>query len=321
MKKNIAIACLMFSFFGFRCQKKSPPANIESWLEHHFPGEFRVVDTNLKMLDVMAQFKGEKQALVAVKSDSIAQFLLDWQKGADSLGVDPEMVKELQRFALKNASNSRKLYQLLASTALENFSVSVYRAEIVVQVFAEPTPEFRKEAFDRVVSVLKSPDSIECSSFRFEMMEPSAYGVKYQQFFRLEDYYTEPAWLKEVRIMSLQMDWEGEVPDGLFWEISTDAKRSAEYKDLAFAKAKEWAEKKLPQPLFWDDGRIMGYEIVKHGAKAGKRQKLDNQPAIRFAFPYYNNPPGENEEPDGYITGTYNYDDRQFVHIQREDTW
>ena len=57
MTKLLTCSLLMFSIFGcFR--KKTPPNNIEAWLGQEFPGKYEVLVSNLKMLDVMAQFEG-----------------------------------------------------------------------------------------------------------------------------------------------------------------------------------------------------------------------------------------------------------------------
>jgi hypothetical protein len=89
MTKLLTYTLIMFSIFScFR--KKSTPNNIEGWLGQEFPGKYEVLVSNLKMLDIMAQFKGEKRALISEKADPEVQVLLDWQKDTVSLGLDPK---------------------------------------------------------------------------------------------------------------------------------------------------------------------------------------------------------------------------------------
>ncbi|MBK9338324.1 MAG: hypothetical protein IPM98_17990 [Lewinellaceae bacterium] len=54
--------------------QKNSPETVGAWLEQQFPGRFDVQVSNLKMLDLPAQFKGEKRAAVADKTDQEVQF-------------------------------------------------------------------------------------------------------------------------------------------------------------------------------------------------------------------------------------------------------
>lgn len=91
---SIAVIALMSCF-----RKKGDPKNLSDWLEKNMPGQLQVLDSNLKMLDVMAQFKGEKQALLADKNNEEIQFLLDWSKGGENLGVNTQNIQNQLDYA------------------------------------------------------------------------------------------------------------------------------------------------------------------------------------------------------------------------------
>ena len=247
MKKFILFILLMFSIFScFR--KKTPPKNIESWLELHFPGQFEVLVSNLKMLDVMAQFKGEKLALVAEKSDSEVQFLLDWQKGADSLGLSPEQVKQKLEVAKTYVVAARELFKLLKDKGLEKFSVGVIDQAAYIQVFLEPTPVARKQTLEIVKAVLDSRPEQPQTSIFLELMEASSYQSEFKDIIPRGHWKTGMAWQEENKIMGLDFEWGRALKLSELmrhWEVNSVAKRSSQYDALARQQANEWAEKNL----------------------------------------------------------------------------
>jgi hypothetical protein len=319
MKQRFTLLCLLLAIFGFRCKKKSPADNIESWLDQQFPGQFRIIDSNLKMLDVIAQFKGKKQALVADRNDPDVQFLLDWQKGDPSLGLQPEWVRNLHEIAKKNTQNSREFYELLEKAGFENFTTAVYGTDYTVQIFVEPSPENRQKWYEQSVLIGKTIDDEHCSSFLVEIMEPDAWGVKYRQLLRLEDIHTEIGWIKDHRLMSVELKQNGEWIKNASWEVHAESNRCAEFTDQALKQAKDWAAEKMPQKVYWGESMVFGFEMIKHPeAKGGQTQNHLQSPAIRYSFPYFLQPPTDTSEPDGHITGIFTVDSRQFGNIQQQ---
>ncbi len=314
MKKILLFILLMFSIFScFR--KKTPPKNIESWLELHFPGQFEILDSNLKMLDVMAQFKGEKLALVAEKSDSEVQFLLDWQKGADSLGLSPEQVKQKLEVAKTYVVAARELFKLLKDKGLEKFSVGVIDQAAYIQVFLEPTPVARKQTLEIVKAVLDARPEQPQTSIFLELMEASSYQSEFKDIIPRGHWKTGMAWQEENKIMGLDFEWGRALKLSELmrhWEINSVAKRSSQYDALARQQANEWAEKNLPKPFFMPSNRPYTTEVLEM-----------DEPAIAFGFPFYDQklpeePSHTDPEPKGYVVGTYLFDQKVFTKLRKQ---
>ncbi|MFN0174605.1 MAG: hypothetical protein ACKVU0_08170 [Saprospiraceae bacterium] len=314
MKKFILFTLLMFSIFS--CfSKKTPPKNIESWLELHFPGQFDVLVSNLKMLDVMAQFKGEKQALLADKSDPEVQFLLDWQKGADSLGLSLEQVKQNLEVAKIYVAAARELFKSLKGKGLDKYSVGVIDQTAYIQVFLEPTPIARKQTLEIVKAVLDARPEQPQSSIFLELMEASSYQSEFKDIIPYGHWKTGMAWQDDNKIMALDFEWGKALKLSALmrhWKINALAKRSSQYQELARQEANEWAEKNLPKPWFMPSNRPYTTETLEM-----------DEPAIEFGFPFYDQklpeePSHTDPEPKGYVVGTYLFDQKVFTKLRKQ---
>jgi len=319
MTKLLTCTLIMFSIFScFR--KKTPPNNIEAWLGQEFPGKYEVLISNLKMLDVMAQFKGEKRALIAEKSDPEVQVLLDWQKDTASLGLDPKEVTRLFDYARECKGKSLELYNLLKTKGLEKCAVGYYDHRIIIQVFEEPTPEIREQTLSVVKQALDAWLKFPGHTLYVQLMEPAAYGSKFQHFIPNGHFKIENPWQEENCILSFQNEWRQDLNlSELTWDINPVSKRGVQYKEIAFEQAKAWAEKNLPKPCFMDAGQTVGFEVSKTGEEKGLQLPPKGRPAIRYAFPYFNKKPVDGSaEPKGYVKGVFTLDDQAFSLIRKD---
>ena len=318
MTKLLTCTLIMFSIFGcFR--KKTSPNNIEAWLGQEFPGRFEVLVSNLKMIDVMAQFEGRKQALIAEKSDPEVQMLLDWQKDTASLGLDPKAVSRMFEYARECKEKSLDFYKLLKTRGLEKCAVAYYDQRIIMLVFEEPGLEMRERTLAAVKQALDAWIKLPGGSGYIQFMEPAAYGSKFQNFIPHGHFKVENAWQEENSILSTQFEWKENLNlTGLNWVINPVSKRETQYQEDAFEQAKAWADKNLPKPFFMDAGQPVGFEFSKTDEKDIQASQ-GGIPSIRYAFPYFDKKPGEaSAEPKGYVTGIYRSDDQAFVLVRKQ---
>lgn len=320
---TLILSLLMFSIFS--CfSKKTPSNNIEAWLEKEFPGQFQVLDSNLKMLDVMAQFKGEKRALIAERSDTLVQFSLDWKKNIPSLGLETEWVKGMDLSARNEVAKARQLFQDLQNSGLEQFSVGVHSESATIQVFTEPNPDNRLQTIERIKKGLDTRSASNPKTIYVELMEPTAYHTEFQDIIPFGHWETGIGWQRENKILSLEFDWNKSLKVSelmAYWELSPDSKRSGQYMDSSFIQAKAWAEKHLPKPYYLDDGQTIGYELSKLNPDG--LEIKPHSPGIRLAFPYFDKEPTEEErahllEPKGYVVGMFFLDEQKFSGIRAQ---
>jgi hypothetical protein len=315
MKKITLYTLLMLSIFScFR--KKSPPNNIESWLELHFPGQFEVMVSNLKMLDVMAQFKGEKQVLLADKSDPEVQFLLNWQKNTVDFGLVPEQVKQAHEYAKNTVSDARSLHKLLKNNHLEKFSVGVIDQAAYIQVFLEPTPAARKQTLELVKAVLDARSEQPQTRIFLELMEEASYQSEFKDIIPQGHWKTGRIWQDEHKIMALHFEWSNALKlsdKTCRWELNPMSKRGKTYTEFSRQQAMVWAEKNLPKPYFMPSNRPYSYDIPETA-----------EPSIRYEFPFYDQELSAeashlDPEPKGYVVGNYAFDQKVFSQLRKQE--
>jgi len=304
---------ILFIFSCFR--KKSPPRNVDSWLAQQFPGQYEVVVSNLKMLDIVAQYKGQKQAIVADKADPEVQFLLDWWKGGKSTGLDSATVLEAHERAKTEVVQARQMFKLLKSSGLEKFSVGVVKQSLCVQVFAEPTPATREHALTCVKSVLDAQPEHPQTSVFIKLMEEATYRTEFQDIIPLQQ-GMGMGWNGEQTIMSLNFEWSRSAKTSAImrhWEANPGSKRSSQYQEVAAQHALAWAEKNLPKPFYMPTDQPVGFQIPESG-----------DPAIRYGFPYFDKKTArepdslDSPESKGYVCGTYYVDTKVFSGLRKQ---
>lgn len=307
MTNRVFLILLMLSFFScFR--KKSPPKTIEPWLEQQFSGQFEVLIPNLKMLDVLAQFRGEKRALVADKVDPDVQFLLDWEKGVESLGLDTQTVRLAHARAQEEVSAARAWYRRLKAAGLDNCSVGVLGQSLTVQVFDEPMAAQRTQALDNLRAALeKNPDQTPAAVL-LEILEPAAYQTEYREVIPRGHWAAGTGWQRRNLILSLRLQPDSKPAP--VWEINSESTRCSGYRQEASRLAKAWAEKNLPKPFFMEDTQPSGFEgLPPH----------DHSPAVRFAFPFFDHAPTDSiAEATGYVTVVFVLDEQVFSQIREQ---
>ncbi len=307
MAKRILWLFLMLSLFScFR--KKTPPKTIEPWLEQQFPGRFSVQVSNLKMLDVMAQYRGEKRALVADKADTDVQFFLDWQKGAESLGLDTQTVTQAHEHAKTQVAAARDWFGRLQHAGLEKFSVGAAVETLTVQVFGEPSGALRDGAVATVRAALNDRNDQVPTNIYLEIMEPAAYHTEFQDIIPRGHWEAGTGWQRQNLVMSCRLETGSDAAP--VWEYNPESGRSVRYHDDAFRQAKTWADKHLPQPFFMDAGQTVAFD--------GSPQKA-NGPAIGYSFPYFDKQPdGNDAEPKGYVFGIYYPEEQVFTDVRKQ---
>lgn len=301
---------LMLSFFGcFR--KKTPPDTIQSWLETEFPGQFEILDSNLKMLDIMAQFKGQKQALVADKTDQEVQFFLDWTKGVPGLGVDQASVQSKLSEARQETAKARVLFKALESNGLEQFSIGLIQKSVYVLVFAEPGPELRTKTLKTVLDCLDQQPNPEQSRVVLEFMEPGVYQTRFKEIIPRGDWVVEQGFLRENKILSINFEYEkGRNAASIQpqWTLNPESTRAVGFHQRSFEQAQKWAEQHLPKPYFMEDGGLVSFEPID-GTK----------PGIRYGFPYFlEKPADEAPEPVGYVVVDYDFDQKTCLKMKKQ---
>jgi hypothetical protein len=302
---------LIFSLLLACFRKKRPAHNLESRLEELFPGQFQIVVSNLDLLDVMNQYKGEKRAIIGDKSDPDVQFVLNWQKRSDTLGVDAETVRREHEKAKTDIAQARKLFALLKDHRLERFSVSVIDQGAIIQVFAEPIPATREQTLRTIKAALDTRAEPSQTSIFIELMEPEAYHVKFQDVIPRGHWLTGDGWQKDEKTTSIDFVWSkalnlqklrGE------WTVNTESKRSQRRQEQSFQEAVAWAERNLPSNYYVDADKPFHMEVA-----------ADNGLVIRYGFPYFaQKPVGEDIEPLGYICGRYDTDKGTFSQLRKQ---
>lgn len=301
---------IMLSLFScFR--KKSPPSSIGPWLEQQFPGRYTVLNSNLKMLDVMAQFRGEKRALVADVSDADVQFFLDWEKGVESLGLDTQTIADAHARASTDVAAAREWFGRLQQAGLEKFSAGVVGESLTVQVFSEPTAPVLQQALDRVRAALGKHSGQAPDVVFVEILEPAACRTEFQEIIPRGHWEAGTGWQRRNMILSLRLEPEAETP--AVWAYNPESTRCGQYRDDAFEQARMWAEKNLPKPFFMDTNQMAACDLKPKKPK-GKG------PAIGFSFPFFDKQPaGESDnEPQGYVYGVYYPEEQIFTEIRKQ---
>lgn len=264
----------------------------------------------------MAQFKGEKQVLLADKSDPEVQFLLNWQKNTVDLGLVPELVKQAHAYAKNTVSDARHLHKLLKNNHLEKFSVGVIDQAAYIQVFLEPTPAARKQTLEIVKAVLDARSEQPQTRIFLELMEEASYQSEFKDIIPHGHWKTGRIWQDEYKIMALHFEWSNALKladKTCRWELNPLSKRGKTYTEFSRQQAMVWAEKNLPKPYFMPSNRPYRYDIPETA-----------EPSIRYEFPFYDEElPAEashlDPEPKGYVVGNYTFDQKVFSQLRIQE--
>ena len=311
---TLATLLLMFSLFSCFKKKKTPPSNIEAWLEAHFPGQFEVLHSNIN-LNVMDMYRGHKTAILAEKSDTVVQFIVYWDKKSDELGLHETAIREAWQRGRTDVEQARQLFTALQAGGLERFSVATIDESAFIQVFAEPEPDAREKIPARILPVLKTLPDLKQTRFWLEVLEERAYGQKYRDVIPMGHWKTEKHWHDQELLLELDFEWPSDLSAARLrdaWQINTTSTRSGAFMADAYQHALAWAGKNLEAPFYLEPEQMIA---VEPDEKDGL--------AIHYSFPYFDKKPEQDSqdlvEPKGYVTGLYQSEKRTFTRIKKTD--
>lgn len=125
------------------CRRKPKKPNITDWLEKEFPNRFQVVDTYTRDIIHHLSFSA-KGSFIAEKSNPLIQVNLHWDKRVSDLDLSKPIVDSAFSIAHREYRDALSLYKSLQSNGLQDIAVGMEKGTAKVLIFAEPTPENRK---------------------------------------------------------------------------------------------------------------------------------------------------------------------------------
>ncbi|MCC6413220.1 MAG: hypothetical protein IT270_16270 [Saprospiraceae bacterium] len=304
MPKLLTLLLLMFSLFS--CFKKKSPAKSDfpSWLETHYPDKFTVLESGSNY-DIMDYLKGKKQTWVAEKADPDVQFLMYWNKNADTLAITTAELQKEWDIARDNTRRARELYTMLKEAGLENVSAGASSNKGNILVFAEPTPE-QREALAKILTQLRP--KLRTAGFESVwtgIMEPSAYKYHFEDIIPAPHWRRAGGWQDNNLLFFAKWALQDPTPERFQYNNACD--RNGAISDEAAVEAQAWAEKNLKKPFYLE--KETGYSVGDDPSDPLK---------VVYEFPLYTAKPANNEdEPIGYVSVTYHVDKRTFTGIKQ----
>ncbi len=301
--KTLLTLLIMFSLFS--CfKKKSPPApNFPKWLETNYPDKFTVLESGSNY-DIMDYLKGKKQTWVAEKADPDVQFLMYWNKKADTLAITTAELQQEWDIARANTLRARELHTLLTEAGLKNISAGANQNKGNILLFAEPTPEQREALTKTLVKLHPKLKDAGFDSVWTGIMEPAAYK------YHFEDIIPNPHWRRAGNWQGNNLlffaGWalQNKTPEPFKYNNACD--RNGVVSDQAAMKAGDWAEKNLKKPFYLET--TTGYRVGDDSSDPLK---------VIYEFPLYAaKPENDEDEPKGYVSVTYHVDKRTFTDIK-----
>jgi hypothetical protein len=320
---------VVFSIFSCFKKKATYPKNVEEWIEANFPGQLVVVNSNWNydLKDMI--ITGKKIAVVADKADPSVEFTLNWSKGSDKhpeLGLDSLDVQAKLGTCRADVKRARELFTILQNNGLKQFSVSSIEQSAYIIVFAEPTPAQRKHITTVVTSTLESRKEQPQTSIWIEIMKPSFYHQYFQDIISHAEWQRPGTVYGNNKIMSLNFEWKKGIPLSALlagWELNEAAATNGNYAEDAYPKALAWAEKNLPKPFYLEPTQMIAYDLEKMPGANTEKNRL----TICYSFPYFKTKPENVDtsgtgveygiDPEGYVSGIYDVDEKTFNKIKR----
>ena len=310
--QRFSMIFLIFSLFG--CfQKKKQPENLTDWLEINFPDQLVVVN-NIVNLDLKNLYYKKKETIVADKNDPEVQIKITWHKSETGLDLNKEEIQTAWDKSKKEVAAARTIFSALREKGLDRFSVGVIDMAAYILIFEEPTPAVRKKYLEQILATLDTRKETTQTSIWIECMEDSAYAEEFKDIIPYGYWQRPDRYHTDRKIMSLDFEWSpGLKADVLMtgWTISTMSERSFVFMHEAYSIASVWATKNLPSPFYLEP-----VQMVRIGPDE------DDPLAIEYDFPYYASKPDTTEvesqpEPLGYISGSYQTDQKVFTKIKK----
>ncbi len=290
--------------------KKKEIGNLQDWIDTHYPGTLKVIETQTEDPIRRLSFK-VKNSTVASLEDSMLQINIHWDKRQPGLGIIKSEVDSMLANAKKELSDTRHLLELLQSKGVEYFSCGINLGDIRILVFEEPLKKNRDERLVQLLEVLAGWPEADQYGLGVYFMEPKAYGEEFNEIIPLVHWHWSAAWQRKNSIISLlfQPGYLSE-PQKLkkMWEFNTESDRLLSWIDQSRPVAEKWAKMHLKRP-FTMPPEHAEYEI------------LSNALGVKIKFPFnYSTAAKESETYDGYIAGEYLLDEKEFssVRISKE---
>lgn len=311
----LIMATLLISLFGCFKKKEMKP-DLNAWLETNFPGQLvaveDIIDLNPKNL-----FTKKKSTIVGDKNDPAIQFTIDWNKAEPDLGIKKEEVQAALEKSIKEAKEARNFFSALKSGGLDLFSVGVIDRAAYILVYEEPTPVFRQETLEKILSTIDQLPTHDQTSIWIECMEPGVYKERFNDIIPLGYWQQAGTYRDDKKIISLDFEWSPGLNADILntkWTINDRSERTALYRKEAYRVALEWATKNLPKPFYLEPDQMTGIEVDSADPLA-----------LLFYFPYYTEKPDTSEtgyynDALGNIIGSYQTDQKTFTKIKNAKT-
>lgn len=304
MMKTLLTLLLMFSLFS--CFKKKSPAKSDfpSWLETQYPGKFTVLESGSNY-DIVDYIKGKKQTWIAEKADPDVQFLMYWNKNADTLDITTQDLQQAWDAARENTRHARQLHALLTEAGLENVSAGANQSKGNILVFAEPTPDLRENLTKTLTLLHPKLKAAGFDSVWTGIMEPAAYK------YHFEDIIPNPHWQRAGNWQGNNLlffsGWalQNKAPEPFQYNSACD--RNGAVSNQAATEAQAWAEKNLKKPFYLET--TTGYAVGDDPSDPLR---------VIYEFPLYTaKPETDEDEPKGHVSVTYHVDKRTFTGIKQ----
>jgi hypothetical protein len=300
---KIIAAGLLLLLFASCFRKKTAAPNLQDWLETNYPGRFRILSTQTDDAIRNLSFK-VKKSLVAEQSDTMVQALLKWDVRQTDLGLTKAMVEGTFAGAARELSDAKTLFRAVKAAGFDNVAASVNNWTATILIFAEPTPEHRRQSLALAEKAFAQWQREASYDLAVVYVEPDETGKHFREvvpasFWAQHSSEYLPSFLFQLTCphsrQFVAADLAGE------WKFNTESHRYKEYSGQVRSAVEAWTPKHLKQPFTM----LSISEIEQTG----------HDPAvITFRYPFVKKATAETaassfeEEPDGYIVADFDVD-------------
>jgi hypothetical protein len=243
------LVCCLYMFA--QCRRKSQPLNIESWLEFSYPDRFQILQTNTA--DIIGNLSfSVKRTIIAESSNPLIQVKIMWDKREKDLALSRPKVDEAIAAAHRKYGDAQSLIDILKTSGLKDFSVSINEGVAMVLIFAEATRDHRQKTLTilegcfavwrkkQEYNVNISYVEPEVKGKDFEVYVPLIYWLQSESEFRKNNIY----WTTCTYSETFSADKVSKK-----WVYNTDCDRFSTCLDDAQFHAETWARNNIKQPI------------------------------------------------------------------------
>ena len=310
---------LLFSFLIFlllACSpKKETMKDLPAWLEKNLPGQLDIVG-NVVNLDPKNLYYQEKETILADKSDPEVQIKITWNKNDDGLDLSADEVKTMLENSRRDTKAARTILAGLKERGLDKVSVGVIDMAAYILTYEEPTAEARQRFTDIALATINALPDHNQTSIWIECMEPSTFGEHFKDIVLFGYWHRGGTYHDDKKIMSLDFEWNADVQiEDLMphWTYNYKSERASTLSDEAFTSASAWATKNIRSPFYLEPDQMIGVGLDE-----------EDPLSLRYSFPYFESKPdtsdtGNEQDPLGYVSVSYQTDKKTFSHFAKED--